>query len=187
MFRDCRICGSKGNIWIVRRGRTTNTFRFYDPDVGRFINQDPIGLRGGLNLYQYAANPMIWIDPWGLAFGLGAGTHTAVAIVFDGQGNIKSSGVWQSGNMTPEEAALGFPQNTLATHTEARITNNVQAEPGDTLLIEGQYLPCNSCKGKMNVFASETGAKTVHVWEGADGEINVWKNRKPKGSAGRCG
>ena len=64
MFRDCRICGSKGNIWIVRRGRTTNTFRFYDPDVGRFINQDPIGLRGGLNLYQYADNPVSWIDPW---------------------------------------------------------------------------------------------------------------------------
>jgi hypothetical protein len=63
----------------------------------------------------------------------------------------------------------------------------VQAEPGDTLLIEGQYPPCNSCKGKMNVFANETGAKTVYVWEGADGEINVWKNRKPKGSAGRCG
>ena len=24
-----------------------NTFRYYDPDVGRFINQDPIGLAGG--------------------------------------------------------------------------------------------------------------------------------------------
>jgi RHS repeat-associated protein len=35
-----------------------NTFRFYDPDVGRFINQDPIGLNGGLNLYAYAPNPV---------------------------------------------------------------------------------------------------------------------------------
>ncbi|WP_322049649.1 RHS repeat-associated core domain-containing protein, partial [Paraburkholderia sp. J67] len=34
-----------------------NTFRFYDPDVGRFINQDPIGLMGGVNLYAYAPNP----------------------------------------------------------------------------------------------------------------------------------
>jgi RHS repeat-associated protein len=40
-----------------------NTFRFYDPDVGRFINQDPIGLNGGLNLYAYAPNPVLWIDP----------------------------------------------------------------------------------------------------------------------------
>nr|WP_244100205.1 RHS repeat-associated core domain-containing protein [Burkholderia anthina] len=41
-----------------------NTFRFYDPDVGRFINQDPIVLLGGDNLYQYASNPTGWIDPW---------------------------------------------------------------------------------------------------------------------------
>ena len=42
-----------------------NTFRFYDPDVGRFTTPDPIGLMGGLNLYQYAPNPIFWIDPWG--------------------------------------------------------------------------------------------------------------------------
>ena len=43
-----------------------NTFRFFDPDVGRFTQPDPIGLAGGLNLYQYAPNPIEWIDPWGL-------------------------------------------------------------------------------------------------------------------------
>ncbi|KHK65999.1 RHS repeat-associated core domain-containing protein [Pseudomonas frederiksbergensis] len=45
-----------------------NTFRFYDPDVGRFTTPDPIGLKGGLNLYQYAPNPTGWADPWGWAF-----------------------------------------------------------------------------------------------------------------------
>ncbi|SDZ51886.1 RHS repeat domain-containing protein, partial [Pseudomonas salomonii] len=43
-----------------------NTFRFYDPDVGRFTTPDPIGLAGGINLYKYAPNPISWIDPWGL-------------------------------------------------------------------------------------------------------------------------
>ncbi|WP_082340882.1 RHS repeat-associated core domain-containing protein [Pseudomonas sp. MIACH] len=43
-----------------------NTFRFYDPDVGRFTTPDPIGLLGGVNFYQYSPNPISWIDPWGL-------------------------------------------------------------------------------------------------------------------------
>jgi uncharacterized protein RhaS with RHS repeats len=34
--------------------------------VGRFTTQDPIGLRGGLNLYRYAPNPLMWVDPLGL-------------------------------------------------------------------------------------------------------------------------
>ncbi|MGY2142755.1 RHS repeat-associated core domain-containing protein [Pseudomonas azotoformans] len=42
-----------------------NTFRFYDPDVGRFTTPDPIGLAGGINLYLYAANPYGWVDPLG--------------------------------------------------------------------------------------------------------------------------
>lgn len=44
-----------------------NTFRFYDPDVGRFVSPDPIGLLGGINLYQYAPNSVWWIDPLGWA------------------------------------------------------------------------------------------------------------------------
>ena len=41
--------------------------RFYDPQVGRFIGEDPIGLNGGINPYAYAANdPAALIDPSGL-------------------------------------------------------------------------------------------------------------------------
>ena len=43
-----------------------NTFRFFDPEVGRFTQADPIGLAGGLNLYAYGKNPLTWIDPQGL-------------------------------------------------------------------------------------------------------------------------
>jgi RHS repeat-associated protein len=44
-----------------------NTFRFYDPDIGRFITPDPIGLEGGTNLLQYGSNPISQTDPWGWA------------------------------------------------------------------------------------------------------------------------
>ncbi|MDO5681142.1 MAG: RHS repeat-associated core domain-containing protein [Pelistega sp.] len=42
-----------------------NTFRYFDPSLGRFTQPDPIGLAGGWNLYQYAPNPLSWVDPWG--------------------------------------------------------------------------------------------------------------------------
>ena len=39
-----------------------NFFSYYEPDAGRFVNQDPIGLLGGDNLYQFALNAQAWID-----------------------------------------------------------------------------------------------------------------------------
>ncbi|MCG8430492.1 MAG: RHS repeat-associated core domain-containing protein [Candidatus Omnitrophica bacterium] len=41
--------------------------RYYKPSVGRFINKDPIGLRGGINLYSYVFNNLLkYVDPSGL-------------------------------------------------------------------------------------------------------------------------
>ena len=39
-----------------------NFFRYYEPEVGRFVNQDPIGLAGGENFYQFSPNTQSWID-----------------------------------------------------------------------------------------------------------------------------
>lgn len=44
-----------------------NFFRYYDPEIGRFTQQDPIGLMGGDNLYQFLPNPQNWTDRLGLS------------------------------------------------------------------------------------------------------------------------
>jgi len=42
--------------------------RIYDASTGRFLQEDPIGFAGGINVYVYGdSNPVNWIDPWGLA------------------------------------------------------------------------------------------------------------------------
>ena len=43
-----------------------NFFRYYDSRIGRFNNQDPIGLVGGENFYAFAPNAQVWVDPLGL-------------------------------------------------------------------------------------------------------------------------
>jgi RHS repeat-associated protein len=42
-------------------------YRAYDPDLGRWLNRDPIAETGGLNLYGYVENnPVRHVDPLGL-------------------------------------------------------------------------------------------------------------------------
>ena len=44
-----------------------NLMRYYEPEAGRFVNQDLIGLLGGENLYQFAPNAQRWVDTLGLS------------------------------------------------------------------------------------------------------------------------
>jgi RHS repeat-associated protein len=69
-----RLYENKSDNWIrfqgqyedVESGLSYNFFRYYDHDWGRYISQDPIGLDGGINPYNYVVNPLLWIDPLGL-------------------------------------------------------------------------------------------------------------------------
>lgn len=56
----------QGQYFDKESGLHYSTFRYYDPQTGRFISQDPVRLHGGLSLYQYAKNPIRYIDPLGL-------------------------------------------------------------------------------------------------------------------------
>jgi RHS repeat-associated protein len=57
----------QGQQFDEESGLHYNRFRYYDPVVGRFASQDPIGLLGGSNAFAYAPNPVSWKDPVGLA------------------------------------------------------------------------------------------------------------------------
>ncbi|HDJ1442417.1 TPA: RHS repeat-associated core domain-containing protein, partial [Serratia rubidaea] len=57
----------QGQYFDAETGLHYNRYRYYDPQTGSYISQDPIGLAGGGNPYAYVNNPVVWIDPIGLA------------------------------------------------------------------------------------------------------------------------
>jgi RHS repeat-associated protein len=68
---DCDIpVGFAGAFGVLREpnGLYYMNARYYDPTLGRFLSEDPLGLGGGdLTLYSYAGNnPVVFVDPSGL-------------------------------------------------------------------------------------------------------------------------
>ena len=48
-------------------GLVYNDFRDYSPQIGRYVQSDPLGLRAGMNTFGYVdGNPLIYVDPSGL-------------------------------------------------------------------------------------------------------------------------
>lgn len=73
-----------GHWWDPELGLHYNRFRYYDPQLGRYLQSDPIGTAGGVNIYAYTdGNPIDFVDLLGLAKrhkvsgrnGVGEGEH----------------------------------------------------------------------------------------------------------------
>jgi RHS repeat-associated protein len=57
-----------GHVEDAETGLFYNRYRHYDPDTGRYLSPEPLGLMGGLSPFGYAANdPVGMVDPDGLA------------------------------------------------------------------------------------------------------------------------
>ena len=103
--------------------------RFYSPVLGRFVQPDPIGYRGGNNLYAYVGNdPLNLIDPSGLAahqlgqaaYGLVQDHPQTAGAIVAGAGIIGTVGaVILTGGadaaLAPEEIAASIEAGTSTT------------------------------------------------------------------------
>lgn len=82
----------QGQQFDEETGLAYNRHRYYDPDIGRFVSKDPIGLDGGTNVYAYGRNPVSWTDPLGLE-----GTTdipSMMAAGWQGKGNYPGVDAW---------------------------------------------------------------------------------------------
>jgi RHS repeat-associated protein len=56
-----------GREWDSETGLYYYRARYYDPKIGRFLSEDPIGFEAGVNFYSYVQNgPVNLTDPFGL-------------------------------------------------------------------------------------------------------------------------
>lgn len=93
-----------GREWDKETGLYYYRARYYDANVGRFIQKDPIGFKGGINVYAYVQNnPVNFIDPDGLEYRV-IGTRMGVPMVLD----------TNTGQVT-----VGFPNNYVDPITSA--------------------------------------------------------------------
>jgi RHS repeat-associated protein len=85
--------------------------RYYSPAFGRFMSEDPIGLNGGFNFYQYALDdPLNGIDPEGLQYAqTWAAAGTTAGVTVTAAGSLAADAATGGLNIlaTPGEIALG--------------------------------------------------------------------------------
>ena len=121
-----------------------NFFRYYEPECGRFINQDPIGLEGGDNLYWFAPNAKKWVDPLGLdpfAKAIQSGAAQRTGKTFQGAQIFKFTEKTTIGGTTFKKGDYFYLDNLHKDHYEA-------------------FNKCGSSKGVFNMDGSLNPSKT---------------------------
>ena len=95
-----------------------NFFRYYEPDAGPFVNQDPIGLLGGSNLYRFAPNAQGWTDLSGfIAMALFFLPEIGVVLIAAGQAALTAIGIGAvlslSGDTSKEKRQITLKQKII--------------------------------------------------------------------------
>jgi len=125
-----------GQWFDEESGHCYNRYRYYDPDTGRYLSQDPIRLRNGTNFYSYGINPANWVDP----FGLNTPPSLPDRTVLDGNG-VRV--VQNYGDMNREHAdpihfhveGPGIPNDTRI-KADGTVLSGALTRPAEDLLAE---------------------------------------------------
>lgn len=159
-----------GQYEDTETGLFYNYFRFYDPKTGRYVENDPIDLAGGLNRWGYVSgSPLEYSDPSGLCpMCLAAAPAIATAI---GEGiSAIATGIATAINAAPVAAAVGVGVVAVSIPSDSLIPmagiapypNTISHAREKEILNMNGYEPCNELEKALE------DLKTTIAWRKSD-------------------
>ncbi|WP_437627107.1 RHS repeat-associated core domain-containing protein [Sorangium sp. So ce1151] len=162
-----------------------NRYRYYDPDAGRYISPDPIGVFGGLNLYAYGPNPIGWADPMGWYHVMTVLEAPASFSPSHNHPYVMGTDTRYRSGMTTTPCPDELRNNTCC-HTEQKFAADVIAQhraavknkkpppfKNQNFRLQGKLPPCPTCHASLMRAANETGANITYEWEQPQGQTNT--------------
>ena len=139
--------GWQGQYWDEEVQMYNNRFRMYDPDMGMYCSKDPIGLRGGNNVYGYVKDSNIWIDPFGL-------TGITIADLLKDEPDLLENYRTEFKN-NPEWQGID-PDKTKIQYVDKATVDKIRVKPGESGGHHPHGLALDGPEGQKLTITNET-------------------------------
>ena len=111
-----------------------NWNRYYEPGVGRYLRVDPIGFKGGFNLFLYALNnPTIYLDNLGLEHKPGGPYHPPDGV---------SIGCKRTDSCTELSKKMNYLKHTIDSHINWDKDHDTDRHSQDINELQNAYNTC---------------------------------------------
>ncbi len=186
----------QGQQFDAETGLHYNRLRYYDPSLGQYLTQDPIGLLGGNDKYIYPVSPTGWIDPTGLnplaACAVPGPTMAACAVAAEKAMSLLALGTAALATaMIPSSTSQMSDAERLSSAHEAAMGNstapgyggNCSPEEHDALR-DKKEKACDDAKGLSCQKGELNYGKAEKIQKCIDARINIARKCFAGGDAG---
>lgn len=141
----------QGQYEDVETGLYYNRFRYYSPDEGFYLSQDPVGLKGRIKVYSYVKDTFNFIDPLGLST-----VYLRNNEVYTGKAKVNAKGRY-SNSTTATDIFTDIPNTDIAQGVEQITYERLKEGPYKDKITNAQR-PLNM-DDKKKIWRREQGEK----------------------------